>query len=178
MASGGSAGVVILGQDGSCREKGGREGERGGTATRRIAVWRKEEDCRLTFPDAEKSPLFFFFLEPSRPRAQSVVSLKDFSVFDERVLTSCVFRRELTQLSRQINFSKLIYLRRVIRWLSRLLALTRPCVSETFVCFAWGIVPFTMPSLLRFRTGLWIAVTTAKANRYHNATSSFMTSVD
>jgi len=32
--------------------------------------------------DAEKSPLFF--LEPSRPRTQPVVSLKDFSVFNER----------------------------------------------------------------------------------------------
>lgn len=79
--------------------------------------------------DAEKSPLFF--LEASRPRMQLVVSLKDFSVFDERVFTSwsASFGKN-SPSSRQINSSTLIYLRRVIRWLSRLLALICSCLRD------------------------------------------------
>lgn len=66
--------VVIPGQDGSCRDNKKRKKSN------------EREGEELNVLDAEKSPLFF--LEASRPRMQLVVSLKDFSVFDERVFTS------------------------------------------------------------------------------------------
>jgi len=110
--------VVIPGQDGSCRDNKKRKKSNEG-----------EGQARLNVLDAEKSPLFF--LDASRPRMQLVVSLKDFSVFDERVFASwnASFGKN-SPSSRQINSSTLIYLRRVIRWLSRLLALICSCLRD------------------------------------------------
>lgn len=102
---------------------------RGIRATRGTDSEGRGGETRLNVSDVEKSPLFF--LEASRPRMQLVVSLKDFSVFDERVFTSwSVSFGKNSPSSRQINSSTLIYLRRVIRWLSRLLALICSCLRD------------------------------------------------
>lgn len=136
---------------------------------RKIVAWRKEEDCRLTFPDAEKSPLFFFWNRADQERSQSLASKT--SQYSTSECSRRVSFGGNSPNSRQINFSKLIYLRRVIRWLSRLLSHWPALVSGTFVRFASEIVVFTMPSLLRFRTRLWIAITVTTANRYFNMSS-------
>lgn len=147
-----SAGVVIPGQDGSCRQKAGREG-RGGRK-RGIAAWKKREGLP---PDVSRrrkvSLVFFFWNQADQERRQSLVSkISQYSTsecsrrasFGGNLPSSC-----------QINFSKLIYLRRVIRWLSRLLALTRPCLRDIrALCARSEIAVFIMPGLLRFRTQL------------------------
>lgn len=110
------------------RKGGRRRKRRRERVMRGIAAWRKEENCRVTLPDAEKSPLFFFWNQADQERSQSLASKTS-----QYSTSECPRRAsfgENSPSSRQINFSKLIYLRRVIRWLSRLFALTRPCLRD------------------------------------------------